>query len=313
MILIVIISILVSAGLNMSVRSSQLAQWHDHPDTHLFHGAPIFSTVDAPYFLRKTQELVSGEELQNSDTLRAYPNQKNLTRDASYLAALRSQPLLSILLALFTKNTKPFSELYAANYMIIVTAGLTALMVAFCFGVAGFWLEGAVAALGGGLSSAYLIRSSIGRIDTDQLNMGFLYLLFGLAIWSNNQTTKRNFYFSLMLAGLMANVFMWWYGKSELVVLAIAAFVWIAFSKRRKIKEIALGTMLFAGISGINYFNPLVSPHFKEVLGEGKFYFPNTFDTITELQAFDFLQALEYACGSSYLGILCLAGLVLFS
>ena len=31
--------------------------------------------------------------------------------------------------------------------------------------------EGAVAGLGGGLSSAFLVRSSIGRIDTDQLNL----------------------------------------------------------------------------------------------------------------------------------------------
>ena len=42
----------------------------------------------------------------------------------------------------------------------------------------GYWFEGSVAAVGGTLSAAYLPRSSIGRIDTDQMNLGFLYLLF---------------------------------------------------------------------------------------------------------------------------------------
>ena len=57
-------------------------------------------------------------------------------------------------------------------------------MIAFAFGVAGYWLEGAVAALGGGLSFTYRSRSAARRIDTDQLNLGFFYLLFGLAFWA---------------------------------------------------------------------------------------------------------------------------------
>ena len=42
----------------------------------------------------------------------------------------------------------------------------------------------AAAAIGGGLSSAYLVRSSFGRIDTDQLNLGLMYLMFGLVMLS---------------------------------------------------------------------------------------------------------------------------------
>ena len=54
---------------------------------------------------------------------------------------------------------------------------LTAVMIMIAFGAAGFWLEGAIAGAGGALSLAYLGRSSAGRIDTDQLNLG-------LYIWS---------------------------------------------------------------------------------------------------------------------------------
>ena len=63
-------------------------------------------------------------------------------------------------------------------------------MITICFGAAGYWAEGAVAAIGGGLSSAYLVRSSIGRIDTDQLNLGFMYLIFGLVIFAGRAKSK---------------------------------------------------------------------------------------------------------------------------
>ena len=55
-------------------------------------------------------------------------------------------------------------------------------MITVCFGAAGYWAEGAIAGLGGGLSEAYIPRSSIGRIDTDQMNLGFMYLMFGLVM-----------------------------------------------------------------------------------------------------------------------------------
>ena len=55
------------------------------------------------------------------------------------------------------------------------------------FAVTGYWLEASVAAPGGGLSIAYYWRSSIGRIDTDQLNLGFLYFMFAMALVQANR------------------------------------------------------------------------------------------------------------------------------
>ena len=52
----------------------------------------------------------------------------------------------------------------AANAMIPVTAFLSAVMVGLMFWAAGYPAEGAIAGTGFGLSSTYLIRSSIGRI-----------------------------------------------------------------------------------------------------------------------------------------------------
>ena len=65
------------------------------------------------------------------------------------------------------------SLLAAGHRLIPISAAITALMIIFAFGTMGYWLEGSVAAAGGGLSLAFLQRSGAGRIDTDQLNLGF--------------------------------------------------------------------------------------------------------------------------------------------
>ena len=82
-------------------------------------------------------------------------------------------PLLSVAIAMTAKDAGRAAIAKAGHLLIPVTAAITAIMIAFAFGVAGYWLEGAVAALGGGLSFAYLSRSAAGRIDTDQLNLVF--------------------------------------------------------------------------------------------------------------------------------------------
>ena len=96
-------------------------------------------------------------------------------------------------------------------------------MIVACFGAAGYcWRE---AAPGGALSSAYLVRSSIGRIDTDQLNLGFMYLLFGLSILASRSKSLPWTVFWCSFAGLTAHLFLWWYDKPELVALPAISLV----------------------------------------------------------------------------------------
>ena len=63
---------------------------------------------------------------------------------------------------------------------------MTTLSVILAFGATGYWLEACVAAIGGGLSASYLVRSSAGRIDTDQLNLAFVYLLLSMCVLAFN-------------------------------------------------------------------------------------------------------------------------------
>ena len=120
--------------------------------------------------------------------------QRRLRTDNSATA----RPLLALLINMLAVQHDPAGLLNAGSRVIILTAGLTALMIAICFGAAGYWLEGAAAGVGGGLSMAYLTRTAIGRIDTDQLNLGFMYLLFGLLVFAGKARSRTwSFAFAL--------------------------------------------------------------------------------------------------------------------
>ena len=146
---------------------------------------------------------------------------------------------------------------------------LTTIAIAVCFGAAGYWAEGAIAGLGGGLSNAYLVRSSIGRIDTDQLNLGFIYLMFGLVTFAGLAKSQISSLAWCFAAGLTANLFMWWYGKPELVFVVAVALGWILICLQRKLVTAVCGTTGFLLISGITLFNPLENAYLHRDIARG--------------------------------------------
>ena len=227
-------------------------------------------------------------------------------------SSLRDHPLLSILIAGFAESDNPSSVLKAGNLLLFATSALTALAIAICFGAAGYWAQGAVASLGGGLSAAFLVRSSVGRIDTDQLNLGFMYLIFGLVVFAGRSASPLRCLGWCMAAGTAANLFMWWYGKPELIVMAAITLAWLISCLQKNVLTLIAGTTTFLALSGIASFDPLSSPYLKDVFVTAGFIFPNTLETITEIQKVSLAYILVNATGSIEMGIVCLTGLTLF-
>ena len=310
MLLAIIALATLSVLMNLHVRNAQYQVWK----AYYSDDAPLlFSTTDAPYFLRHTGSIKNGETINAYDSIRSFPNLTDKLTNLPADTSLRSRPLLSVALAYVTDSADPAKLLAYANKAILVTAALTALMIVVCFGAAGYWLEGCAAALGGGLSMAYLTRSSIGRIDTDQLNLGFMYLMFGLVVFAGRASSRFRCLIWCGVAGITANLFMWWYAKPELVVLAAIALAWLLLCLQRNLVTTVTGSVIFLIIADISIFNPLGSTYLKEVISAGEFIFPNTFQTITEIQRFSFPQILINATGSIEMGLVCLAGLAMFA
>jgi undecaprenyl-diphosphooligosaccharide--protein glycosyltransferase len=157
--LLACVAIMVAALANYSIRDQQYRVWQSFPEITQMDDMPLFSTADAPYFL------------YHAETLRQKTDQAG---QPPTMAQHRELPLLSVLLAYMATDSIKAALVRAGHWLNPVLAFLTPVMIALTFGVVGYWFEGAVVALGGGLSFAYLSRSSAGRIDTDQLNLGFL-------------------------------------------------------------------------------------------------------------------------------------------
>ena len=253
-----------------------------------------------------------GESVEDFDTKRLYPNLAIAYPSSNDSHSLRDRPLLSVLLSRTSEPADVTDLVTNANLMIPIAAAATALMIATCFGAAGYWLEGTIASLGGGLSSAYLMRSSIGRIDTDQLNLGFLYLLFGLAIFAGRASSFVQRLAWSIGAGVCANLFYWWYSKTELIVIVAAALLWMFICYRRGFLGTLVCISIFIAMSGIGFVNPLDSNYLASAISDGNFIFPNTFQTITEVRSVSLSQILINATGSLEMGLVCLLGLFLF-
>jgi len=303
-----IVLICIAMTANFIVRKAQEEDWRSIPDTTFIAGAPSFSTADAPYFLRMATHLDDA----GFHKIRLFPNLRNTGSVQQETIGVTDRPLLPVLLASLSASVDARELLSTANIMIMATSALTALMIATCFGAAGYWLEGGVAGLGGGLSAAYLVRSSIGRIDTDQLNLGFLYLIFGLVVFAGRAKTRAGCLAWSFGAGICAHLFMWWYHKPELIVMATIGLTWVMICLQRNLPLVVACTLMFLMLSGVNFFNPIDSPYLKDVLPAGQFVFSNTFETITEIKTLPIPDILRNVAGSVEMGIVCLTGLALF-
>ena len=314
---LILIAGLTAAAMNMYLRHWQYQKWHENPQIfYLDDGTPLFTTTDASYFLGLAQAIKRDGDFSQFNKLRSYSHrQKSLQLDKKP-ANLRDAPLLSVVLSLTASNSSPKSLLEAGHRLIPVTALLTTIMIIFAFGAAGYWLEGSIAAAGGGLSIAYLQRSGAGRIDTDQLNLGFFYLMTGLVIWAARAKSQRAALVLAALGGATFWLFDWWYSKPFFGWAAFIGFIWLSVVCRRKLKLLALQSLLFLGLSGLLSMGVGVSgdsAYLVDMLSFEGLFFPNTFDTITELTRIPFSEILTRLSGSVLLGGLSVLGLGLWA
>ena len=315
-IILIVLAGLIAAGMNGYVRHWQYEVWEQN--TQLFYlddGTPLFTTTDAPYFLGQAQAIKRDGNHHSFNEMRQYPRIKDDYKENPPVTNLRDAPLLSVVLSMMASDSSPKALLEAGHRLIPITAILTALMIIFAFGAAGYWLEGSIAAAGSGLSLAYLSRSGAGRIDTDQLNLGFFYLMIGLVIWAARVKSYRASIVLAALAGAVFWLFDWWYVKPLFGWAFFIGFIWLSLVCRRNMRHLALQSVLFLSLSGLSLRAFGVSGDsaylIDFLLFEG-LAFPNAFETITEIAQVPFGDILTRISGSVWLGIISVIGLMLW-
>ena len=148
----VIIATSIAAYMNYYVRASQYDIWQQNPEIFaLDDGTQLFTTTDAGYFIGLAQSIKRDGNFQTFNEKRLYPTNINSMQLASPPASIFDAPLISSLIAIVADDYSSKALLKAAHWLIPVTAAVTALFIVFAFGSVGYWLEGALAAAGGGL------------------------------------------------------------------------------------------------------------------------------------------------------------------
>ena len=163
----VLVALAITA--NVYIRYTQSQIWQVGNSSGKIFDSPTFSSTDAPYFLTHAVTIQRGDPVVSFNSNRVYPNNLQAASEKTDNSSVRDYPLLSVLIAFFAESDEPAGMLTAGNLGLFATSALTALAITVCFGAAGYWAQGAIASLGGGLSAAYLVRSSIGRIDKKTL------------------------------------------------------------------------------------------------------------------------------------------------
>ena len=315
-IVLILLSTMIAAGMNWYVRHWQYQVWEQNPEIfYLDDGTPLFTTTDAPYFLGLAKAIKDEGNFQTFNEKRVYALTREKYEQSPAPNSLRDAPLLSVLLSLLSQDSSQKSLLEIGNNLIPFTAAVTALMIVFAFGAAGYWIPGAIAAAGGALSFSYLTRSGAGRIDTDQLNLGFFYLMIGLVIFAARSNKYTVAYALSLVAGLTYWMFDWWYTKPAFGWAFFIGLIWLSFVSSRDVKRVIFQSLLFFAASGLGFQNVGVvseNAYLIDSLNQDGLVFPNTFETITELKRVELTEILSRISGSVSLGVLSVVGLGLW-
>ncbi len=295
-------------GVSVYKRFWQLSIWNQYRTLYYAKdGRPSMTTADAYYFLRLAKEYKKGN-LGKADHLRYYPEGSRLPK---------SPGLLVLLLAWASELFG--GDIYRAGiYIIPFLASLFTIPLVVYFYRLGHGLVGVAGALLGTFSSLYYVRTSIGRVDTDALNLFFplmVGLLFLLVIQSEDR--RRRLLYSA-LGGLTLLVFQWWYQRYQFSLVYPLFFLLCLLVNRLRLKESLLLTgvfVLFANpvnfIYGIRDTRSFLDVGFlhKEAVQKGSVVWSNVMATNTETRKVDYTELMRAIIGEpliGYLGLVCI-------
>ena len=306
----------VSAG----VRYQQFETWKKTPASFFVGERPMMTTLDAPYWLRWAREYNQDIIGQNAG-LRLFP-ESTLTYGAKSVPLkftdlppptstihssssgtpeirYRDVPLLSFLIALLSSFFN-YNYYLTGTLMIPVLASLFILPLGIYFFQISKPLSGLLGGLIGTFASGFYMRSSIGRIDTDMLNLFFPVLAGLLVLMASRAKTERSVLIYSMGTGLSLFFFQWWYERAGFTLAYFSVLIFSLFVHKIRFRTILLSSLLFVlcshpttiilGTINIqnflnNYFfiNEEVSTIAVIDNGITPAIFPNTFTTISEV------------------------------
>jgi dolichyl-diphosphooligosaccharide--protein glycosyltransferase len=235
----IVLAVVVTGCLILSTQSrlEQYAEWNADPARHFVDSKPLPTSLDAFYWLRLARELEQGTYGTASvDPLRRYPDGG---------PRLQPAPLISILVARMAPALDGSVD-EAAVYLIAIAAGLLAIPLVLYFREIGLPAVGVLAALLAVFSREYFSRTSIGRLDTDALNLFFPLLASFWVLKAQQAESGRSLYLFSALAGLTMLLFHWWYFHPGFTVVYLVLLTGVLVLARASAKKVAIAASTYA-------------------------------------------------------------------
>ena len=208
-----VLALIIAYGFSVSARLDQYREWNRDPTRYFVGGSPMMTTLDSYYWIRWAKEYSSGSTPETDDSLRFFPDGADPPKTV---------PPLSFLIAL----AAPFfqGDFYRAGFFLSV--GLAGLFI-FPLGWYFYRLNVPVAGLLGGViasvSVEYLIRTGIGRVDTNTLMLFFFSLIALLTLVASQGRRPTSIFVASSLVGLATFMLGMWWQKSAFAILLFGA------------------------------------------------------------------------------------------
>ena len=205
----------------------------------IYLGQDVAANPDADYYLKLARDLME--------------------QQFSFKSLLQTN-LLSIAIALISKSTEFKELIWAGNLLTPICCALTFLAIGLFFsmksnGSPWVWVVSFFSLL----TSYLCLRMGPGYIDTDLLNVFFVYLISALIYFQANIDNLKNKYFLAAALGVLNFLFIRWYPGHEsftiLFVIAIIASQWLAKETWKHIFVLASIFVLLSALGSTHFFS----------------------------------------------------------
>ena len=260
-------------------RFESYKKWEEKKDIYFVDNMPAMTTLDAYYWLKIAKDYDNGKLGKvDIDSLKTYPDGEKFRN---------TPPMLPWLIS-FIHKTFDLDYYRAGLFLIPFLAGLFCIPLFFYMQRLGYGESAVIGGLLGSFSYSYYVRSMMGRVDTDLLNIFFPILVsFFILLMKKDNSLKKNLVLSI-LAGLSMFMFIWWYEKTGFILVYLLCILVYLFIQKVENKNIALIAVTFCIASNpvytfgslgqlIDFFNAYFFPK-----PAGQIFWPDIMKTIIE-------------------------------
>jgi dolichyl-diphosphooligosaccharide--protein glycosyltransferase len=324
-----VLFILISAGIGLYVRYKPLDVWL-HNKNFYVEGRPIFTAFDSYLYARYAEDYKNGIFVPNGeDKFRFAPDH------GKYPVAI---PLASWLLAEISSITGKYIE-EISLWLMPLLATLTAIPIVLFF----LRLDLPLTGLGGALvtltSLIFLARTGINRLDTDALNLFFVFMIPTTVLYAFTTKDRKKKIIGLLLTAWFVILYYWWYFTPSIITaLYFASIIFLVYPylqqwiirkvlKREEtdnsieqnikslISDIALLTLVFNPWFIILGVQKLIERIYSFIVAFGKpeeTGFPNIMISIAELSHSDLKVLSQFIIGNEVFFLIGLVGVLVF-